>query len=112
MLGVWLAAWLAIDALAAVSLLDRRAQRLIELAVPLAFGAFLLFLWEVVTVGFGVPMVLMPSPSAISTRLAGSLPILWADFVQTFMKAVLAGWAIGCSTGFLTALVADRVPFL
>lgn len=111
-LSLWVAAWLAVDALAAVELLDRRAQRLVDLAVPLAFGAFLLFLWEVVTVGFGVPAVLMPSPSAIGTRFAASVPTLWADFIQTFVKAVLTGWAIGCAAGFLVALLADRVPFL
>ena len=80
--------------------------------MALAFGAFLLFLWEVATVGFGVPAVLMPSPSAVGARFAGSLPTLWADFVQTFMKAVLAGWAMGCGAGFVVAILADRIPFL
>jgi NitT/TauT family transport system permease protein len=110
--ALWIAAWLAVDALAAVRLVDKSRQRLLDLAVPLAFGAFLLFLWEVVTVGFGVPAVLMPSPSAIGSRFAGSLPVLWADFTQTFLKAVLAGWAMGCASGFLVAILADRVPFL
>jgi NitT/TauT family transport system permease protein len=110
--ALWVAAWLAVGALAAVRLVDRNRQRLLDLAVPLAFGAFLLFLWEVVTVGFGVPPVLMPSPSAIGSRFAGSLPVLWADFAQTFLKAVLAGWAMGCAAGFLVAVLADRVPFL
>ena len=110
--GLWLAAWLTIDAMAAVELLDQRRQRLLDLAVAAAFGAFLLFLWEVATVGFGVPAVLMPSPSAVGARFAGSLPTLWADFVQTFVKAVLAGWAMGCGAGFLVATLADRMPFL
>jgi NitT/TauT family transport system permease protein len=111
-LGLWLASWLAVDTLAALRLLDRRLQRLVDLAVPVAFGAVVLFLWEVVTVGFGVPSVLMPSPSAIGARFAASTGTLWADFVQTFMKAVLAGWAMGCGAGFLVAILADRVPFL
>ncbi len=110
--GLWIAAWLTVDAMAAVELLDRRRQRLVDLAVAVAFGAFLLFLWEVATVGFGVPAVLMPSPSAVGVRFAGSLPTLWADFVQTFLKAVLAGWAMGCGAGFLVAILADRIPFL
>jgi NitT/TauT family transport system permease protein len=54
----------------------------------------------------------MPSPSAIGARFAASTGTLWADFVQTFMKAVLAGWAMGCGAGFLVAVLADRVPFL
>jgi len=111
-LGLWLAAWLAVDALAELHLLDPRRQRLADLAVPIAFGAVVLFLWEVVTVGFGVPPVLMPSPSAIGARIAASPGVLWADFVQTFLKAVLAGWALGCASGFVVALLADRVPFL
>jgi NitT/TauT family transport system permease protein len=111
-LSLWLASWLAVDAMAAVTLLDPLRQRLLDLAVAVAFGACVLFLWEVATVGFGVPAVLMPSPSAVGAAFAASTAILWADFVQTFLHAVLIGWAIGCSTGFLTAILADRVPFL
>lgn len=111
-LGLWLAAWLTLDALAGVEFVGRWPQRLLDLAVAVAFGAVLLFLWEVVTVGFGVPSVLMPSPSAIGARFAASLPTLWADFAQTFLKAVLAGWLLGCGSGFLVAILADAVPFL
>src|SRR3546814_2878001 len=42
----------------------------------------------------------------------GATGTLWADFVQTFLKAVLAGYALGCGSGFLVALLVDRVPFL
>ena len=111
-LGWWLAAWLGTDALAALSLPDRRLQRLVDLAVPIAFGAVVLLLWEAVTVGFGVPAVLMPSPSAIGTRFCAALPTLRDDLVQTFLKAVLAGWALGCGSGLLVAILADAVPFL
>ena len=37
---------------------------------------------------------------------------MWADFVQTFLHAVLTGWALGCAAGFLVAILADAVPFL
>ncbi len=37
--------------------------------------------------------------------------MLAADFVQTF-KAVLAGFAIGCGSGFVVAILVDRSPFL
>jgi NitT/TauT family transport system permease protein len=80
--------------------------------VPVVFGLWLVFLWEVGTVGFGVPQVLLPAPSVIAVRIAGSLAILAADFQQTFMKAVLIGYVIGCATGFLVAVLVDRVPFL
>ena len=110
--SLWLAAWLAVDALAEVDLLDPTRQRYVDLGVALAFGACVLFLWEVATVGFGVPPVLLPSPSAIGARFAASTGILWADFIQTFLRAVLVGWTLGCGAGFLAALAADRWPFL
>ena len=80
--------------------------------VPVLFGAWLLFLWEAVVVGFGVPRVLLPAPSAIGETLARSTVMLAADFRQTFLRAVLPGWAMGCGAGLLTALLVDRVPFL
>jgi NitT/TauT family transport system permease protein len=110
-LVLWLAAWKVVSKLARIELFNKRAQRLLDLLVPVAFGAFVLFLWEVCTVGLGIPMVLLPSPSAIAARLAGSTSILAADFVQTFLRAVVPGWLFGCLSGFLVAIVADRVPF-
>jgi NitT/TauT family transport system permease protein len=103
---------MTVDALAAVRPWNPVTARVIGFLVPVAFGAFLFFLWEMVTVGFGVPMVLMPSVSKIATAFSASLPTLGADFVQTFVRAVIPGWALGCLSGFLVAIVADRVPFL
>jgi NitT/TauT family transport system permease protein len=54
----------------------------------------------------------MPAPSAIAAKFAASLPILRDDFAQTFLKSVLSGYVIGCLSGFLVAIVADRIPFL
>ena len=82
--------------------------RSINLAVPLIFGVTLLVLWEGITRGLEVPSVLLPPPSAIWGRIVSSLPTLWADFQQTFLKAVLAGYVIGCGSGFLVVLAADR----
>jgi len=82
------------------------------LLAPLAFGATLLALWEILVVGYEVPMVLLPAPTAIANRMAASAHILAQDFTQTFLKAVLAGYIIGCGAGFALALIADRVPFL
>ena len=59
-----------------------------------------------------MPFVLLPPPSLIGVRIANSLPILAADVRQTVFKAVIIGYALGCSLGFLTAILADRVPFL
>lgn len=82
------------------------------LLAPMIFGATLLALWEILVVGYAVPMVLLPSPSAIASRMAASSNILAQDFAQTFLKAVLAGYAMGCGAGFALALLSDRVPFL
>jgi NitT/TauT family transport system permease protein len=109
---LWLAAWQAVAGLASLGPRSRPMQRMIDLVVPVCFGAFLLFLWEVLTVGLRVPMVLLPSPSAIAAKLISGAPVLFADFVQTFIRAVIPGWMIGCLAGFAVAVAADRVPFL
>jgi NitT/TauT family transport system permease protein len=110
--ALWLAAWKVVSGMARVTLLNRPAQRVFDLLVPLCFGAFVLFLWEVLTVGLEVPMVLLPSPSAIAAKLAVSSRTLAADFVQTFLRAVIPGWSLGCLLGLIVAIFADRVPFL
>ena len=86
--------------------------RVIDAAIPFVFGAFLFLAWEVICVGFGVPMVLLPAPSQIAVKFATSLPILGEDFVQTVVRAVIPGWAIGSAAGFAVAILADRHPFL
>jgi len=106
-LAAWGCAWAWVETAA-----NAAPGRLMRLAIPLAFGATLLFLWEVVTVGAQAPAVLLPPPSMIGARLAGSTAILWADFQQTFLRAVLIGYAVGCGAGFLTAIAIDRSPFL
>jgi len=111
-LALWALVWRLIDAAAQYRSLHARRQRMVNLLVPTAFGLWLIYLWEIAVVGFAVPQVLLPSPSLIGDRFAGSLDILWADFVQTFLKAVLAGYVIGCGSGFLVAILVDRIPFL
>ncbi|WP_035485065.1 ABC transporter permease [Geminicoccus roseus] len=97
-------AWFAMDRLASISGWSR--------LVPIMFGAWLLFLWEVAVIGFQVPRVLLPAPSAIGSVFVASLDMLRADFVQTFVRAVIPGWVMGCGSGFLVALLIDRSPFL
>jgi NitT/TauT family transport system permease protein len=109
---LWIAATLTVSGMSNLQVRNRSAQRTVDLAVPIFFGAFLFFLWEVAIIGFGVPQVLMPAPSAIAARFVTSWNLLQADFVQTFVKAVLTGYIAGCSLGFIVAILADRVPFL
>jgi NitT/TauT family transport system permease protein len=109
--AAWGFAWLFVERL---SLAIRRQEvpgRAFGVLIPVIFGLSLLVVWEVITRGANVPMVLLPSPSQIWARLIASVPTLWADFLQTF-KAVLAGYAIGCGSGFLVAILVDRSPFL
>jgi len=111
-LAVWLLGWLLVSRLAVMRAATRLGGMVLHVAVPALFGIWLLFMWEVLTRGFAVPPVLLPPPSAIGARIAASLPTLWADFQQTFLKAVLAGFLLGSGSGFLFALLVDRVPFL
>ena len=83
-----------------------------SLLIPIMFGAAILVAWEAVTRGGNVPKVLLPAPSVIWARIAGNLPILAADFTQTFLKAVLAGYVIGNAIGLAIAIAIDRSPFL
>jgi NitT/TauT family transport system permease protein len=111
-IAVWLSAAMSVVSLAAMRPVRIERRRVLNLLVPLIFGATVFFLWEVGVRGFGVPPVLMPSPSAAAAKFVASLPILGADFVQTFVRGVLAGYAIGCGTGLLVAIMAHRYAFL
>ena len=111
-LTFWIAAWGINEWLVRLRPEGRATARAIDMAVPLLFGVTLIVLWEGLVRGFGVPEVLLPAPSVIWARIASSVPTLWEDFVQTFLRAVLSGYAIGCSAGLLTAIAIDRSPFL
>jgi NitT/TauT family transport system permease protein len=111
-LAVWLGAALCVIQLATMRPRGDASRRTLSLAIPLLFGAVVFYLWEVLVRGFGVPPVLMPSPSAAAARFVSSLPTLGADFVQTFVRGVLIGYVIGCSAGLLVAIVAQRFAFL
>ena len=86
---VWLVTWWINTRLA------RNDGPFINLAIPALFGLAILALWEGITRGFDVPTVLLPPPSMIAARISASVSILWADFQQTYLKAVLAGYVIG-----------------
>ncbi len=112
MAAAWLLAWRCVTILSGLKPAHRLAKTLVGLLIPLIFGAWLLIIWEGVVRGAGIPFILLPPPSAIGARIASSIPILAADVRQTIFKAVIAGYAIGCGAGFLTAILADRVSFL
>jgi NitT/TauT family transport system permease protein len=112
LLTSWLTASVCASELAALRYLSRVRTRLRDALVAALFGVWIVLLWEAVTVGFAVPFIVLPPPSAIWAKLITSLPILAIDFQQTFLKSALAGYAIGCTSGFVVALLADRIGFL
>ncbi|MEZ5670579.1 MAG: ABC transporter permease [Alphaproteobacteria bacterium] len=80
--------------------------------VAAVFGIGLVWYWQVIVAGFGVPRELLPAPSAIAAEFAGQTGVLWSDFVVTFFLSVLPGFAVGSAAGFLFALAVDGRPFL
>ncbi|NSX56415.1 ABC transporter permease [Parasulfitobacter algicola] len=103
---VWALGWGANVAL------SRSGHRIARLLVPMIFGLTLLILWQIAVRGFDIPGVILPAPTDIAARFSTSLPILWADLVQTFFKGALSGYVIGCVAAFLTAILVDRSGFL
>lgn len=95
-----------------IRLTAQKPSRFTGFAVPALFGITLLLLWEGLVRGLGISPVLLPPPSAIGVTFLQSLPILWADFFQTFVKGALSGYIIGCSAAVLVAIAVDRSPFL
>jgi len=103
--------WAAMWALN-VQLAKRPKTRAITLVVPTIFGVTLLVLWEGIVRGFEISPILLPPPSMIAVRFAHSMPILWVDFLQTFVKGALSGYILGCGSAFLVAIAVDRSDFL
>ena len=112
LVACWLIGWLAVEKSLAARGFSEAFSSVVSIAVPVFFGAWIIFAWEVLTVGLQVPTVLLPPPSMIAVRFAASTSILWADFQQTVIKAALSGYIIGCGSAFIIAILIDRVPFL
>ena len=93
-------------------LLARGRGAVARIGPPVLFGALLLAAWQIACVGYGVPGVLLPPPSAIAWAFATHLPMLGTDWVQTVLRAVLPGYAGGCAAGLCAAVALDRSDFL
>ncbi|HMS93890.1 MAG TPA: ABC transporter permease [Tabrizicola sp.] len=106
---VWLALW-ALNVRLAGSDLSRRGIG--RALVPLLFGVAILVLWEGLVRGLNVSFVILPPPSIIAARIAGTLPVLWQDFAQTILKGAVPGFLIGAGAAFVVAIAIDRSPFL
>lgn len=110
LIAVWLFAWLFVERLSKA--IAQGAPPALTALVPLVFGVTLLVLWEALVRGFAVPDVFLPAPSVIWAKLVTSVPTLWKDFEQTFLKGVLSGFAMGTIAGLVVAVLVDRSPFL
>ncbi|PZV39874.1 ABC transporter permease [Mesorhizobium kowhaii] len=110
--AAWLLGWRCVAVLSGLRPMASWTRTALRLIIPAIFGAWILIIWEAVTRGAGIPFILLPPPSAIGARIASSLPVLGADVRQTIFKAVIFGYVVGSGAGFITAILADRVPFL
>ncbi|KQZ57424.1 ABC transporter permease [Rhizobium sp. Root149] len=111
-LAIWIGAWTLNEWLVRQRPASAQAKQAVGIIVPVIFGATLLAVWECLVHGFQIPPILLPAPSAIWVKLINSVPVLWADFQQTFLKSVITGYIAGCGLGFAVALLIDRSPFL
>ena len=108
----WLAAMLLVAAVSVQRLAALDGQRWHGTATAALFGVWILYFWQVSVTLFDVPRVLLPAPLAIVQLMAERWDTLARDFVQTVLKAVLIGWALGSGLGFAVGVAIDRAPFL
>ena len=113
-----IAFWLATAALAVLAVAGIRrlaaldGHRAYASLTAAVFGIWIVYFWQLLAVALDVPRVLLPAPWLIVQSLFSHLPTLGSDFVQTVVKAVLTGWALGSGLGFCVAIAIDRLPFL
>ncbi len=112
MVAGWAIAWALGWVIDLVMTGARAPPRLTSLMIPALFGVVVIVAWEYYVAGSKIPLVLLPAPSQIWEKLVNSIPTIAADFRQTFIRAVIPGWLIGCLSGFVVALMCDRVDFL
>jgi len=101
---------LAVQSVRLMAALD--GSRWVGMATAALFGIWIIYFWQLLVVAFEVPRVLLPPPGLILQSIGEHSDILWGDFVQTVLKAVLIGWALGSGLGFAVAVAIDRQPFL
>ena len=110
--ALWFLTWYNLVKLSAIKAKNKFMELFLTVVIPLIFGSWIFFLWEVLTVGLSVPQVLLPSPSVIWQVVDGAGKTLFADFYQTFVRSAIPGFIMGSGAGFIVAIAADKTPFL
>ena len=110
LLGLVVVMVLAARSVQRVAALDGR--RWYGTATAALFGLWVMYFWQLGVTLFDVPRVLLPAPALIGQMLIARWDTLAGDFVQTVLKAVLVGWALGSGLGFAVGVAIDRAPFL
>jgi len=110
--ALWFLTWYNLVKLSAIKAKNKFMELFLTVVIPLIFGSWIFFLWEVLTIGLSVPQVLLPSPSVIWQVFDGAGKILLADFYQTFVRSAIPGFIMGSGAGFIVAIAADKTPFL
>jgi NitT/TauT family transport system permease protein len=87
-----------------VSRVGRYAREWLPAVVVFVVG---ILVWELLVWAFGVQNFLLPAPSDIASTLWSDRGELWNAAFFTFREA-LGGYAIGCSLGFLAAVLVSR----
>ena len=83
LIGIILFAWTVMADFAAM-----RRNRWRDILIPLIFGLLLVYLWQAIVIGFAVPKVLLPAPTAIAAAIWGGAATLADD---------VAGWVARCA---------------
>ena len=110
--ALWFLMWNNLVQLSALEIKNKLITFSLNIVIPVLFGVWIFFLWEVITIGMSVPQVLLPAPSLIWQVFDGFGATLFADFYQTFVRSAIPGFIMGSGTGFLVAIAADKIPFL
>tara|TARA_B100000131_G_C18063749_1_gene591639 strand:- start:178 stop:1257 length:1080 start_codon:yes stop_codon:yes gene_type:complete len=108
----WISAIIFVSRLAFIKPKIDFFKKIMVVVVPFFFGLWVILLWEIICIGFNVPQLLLPAPSLIGVQISNSLDLLYADFYQTVIKAVIPGYIYGCGSAFILSIIIDRSPFL
>ena len=110
--AAWISAIIFVSRLAFINPSSNIIKKAMIVIVPFFFGLWIILLWEIICIGLNIPQILLPAPSLIGVQIYNSIDMLYADFHQTVIKAVIPGYIYGCGSAFILSIIIDRSPFL